>query len=72
MLNFWNGNKSLTRQQHELDVLRAVLQAQQLPYDIVHDATNYPLAANEANILRLAPISPPRLQATLSLPKAHI
>ncbi|EGQ9611784.1 substrate-binding periplasmic protein [Vibrio cholerae] len=50
MLNFWNGNKSLTRQQHELDVLRAVLQAQQLPYDIVHDATNYPLAADEANI----------------------
>ncbi|ASU21998.1 ABC transporter substrate-binding protein [Vibrio qinghaiensis] len=50
MLNFWNGNKSWIRQEHELDVLRAVLQAQQLPCDIVHDATDYPLASDEASI----------------------
>ncbi|MBE4591317.1 ABC transporter substrate-binding protein [Vibrio navarrensis] len=50
MLNFWNGNKSWTRQQHELDVLHAVLQAQELPCNIVHDTTDYPLATDEANI----------------------
>ncbi|EOX4127738.1 substrate-binding periplasmic protein [Vibrio cholerae] len=53
MLNFWNGNKSWTRQQHELDVLRAVLQAQELSCDIIHDVTDYPLAADEANIFAL-------------------
>ncbi|EKF9986819.1 transporter substrate-binding domain-containing protein [Vibrio cholerae] len=53
MLNFWNGNKSLTRQQHELDVLRAVLQAQEIPYDIFHDVTDFPLASDEANIFAL-------------------
>lgn len=50
MLNFWNGNKSWTRQQHEIDVLRAVLQAQELPCNIFHDTTDYPLATDEANI----------------------
>jgi len=50
MLNFWNGNKSWTRQQHEIDVLRAVLQAQKLPCNIFHDVTDYPLASDEANI----------------------
>ncbi|MFH4664854.1 transporter substrate-binding domain-containing protein [Vibrio cidicii] len=53
MLNFWNGNKSWTRQQHEIDVLRAVLQAQEIPYNIFHDTTDYPLASDEANIFAL-------------------
>ncbi|MEP1449039.1 MAG: hypothetical protein ABJK37_23245 [Paraglaciecola sp.] len=50
---FWNGNKSVARQSYELALLQACLQATNQAYasvDLRVDNTDYPSAADEANI----------------------
>lgn len=55
-IHFWNGNKSLSRQKHELKLLDAVLSVTQKDYgyyQLINDRTNYPDAKDEGNIFAL-------------------
>lgn len=50
---FWNGNKSPSRQRHELEVLETVLQATEPAYGpatLQVDLADYPEAADEASV----------------------
>lgn len=51
-VNFWNGNKSIIRQEYELAILRATLYASthDEQYQVVSDVTDYPDAKDEGNI----------------------
>jgi hypothetical protein len=52
-IHFWNGNKSVSRQEHELKLLNAVLSVTQDDYgdyQLIDDRTNYPDAKDEGNI----------------------
>ncbi|EKO3579641.1 transporter substrate-binding domain-containing protein [bacterium 19MO03SA05] len=51
-LRFWNGNKSLARQQHEFNVLSAIQQGGNMPWSIIHDTTDYPNAEDESRIFQ--------------------
>ena len=51
MINFWNGNKSPTRQAYELDLLQTILNTQSSsPINIHNDITDYPVADDEGNV----------------------
>ncbi|ELP3503669.1 transporter substrate-binding domain-containing protein [Vibrio vulnificus] len=50
MIRFWNGNKSPTRQQHELDVLLALRPTLQAYWPMVEDTTPYPNAKDEGAV----------------------
>ncbi|MFC1233906.1 ABC transporter substrate-binding protein [Vibrio sp. F74] len=53
-IQFWNGNKSLIRQQYELAILNAVLDVTQsttnLKPEVIVDYTDYPSAEDEGNV----------------------
>lgn len=50
-INFWNGNKSSTRQVYELALLEMLLSATPLSQKTVeNDLTNYPSAEDEGNV----------------------
>ena len=47
LINFWNGNKSPTRQDYEYKLLETVLDGN---YQIINDKTDYPKAEDEGDI----------------------
>lgn len=54
-IKLWNGNKTQSRQQYEREVLEAALNATNASHGKWHlqeDLTDYPLAADEANVFR--------------------
>ncbi|MBD1388912.1 ABC transporter substrate-binding protein [Neiella sp. HB171785] len=51
-LTFWNGNKSVVRQQYELQVLTEVVRTwHRQPWHINNDVTNFPKAEDEGSVL---------------------
>ncbi|NDV61610.1 amino acid ABC transporter substrate-binding protein [Puniceicoccales bacterium CK1056] len=54
IIDFWNGNKSESRQGYELELLEACLCASEVngSYELRIDNTDYPLAEDEGNIFR--------------------
>ncbi|WP_375748687.1 ABC transporter substrate-binding protein [Vibrio sp. HN007] len=51
-ITFWNGNKSQVRQEHELKILEAILEAtsDDTDYQLINDPTDYPNAEDEGDI----------------------
>lgn len=52
-INFWNGNKSKVRQQHELAVLNEIKKCIGSHWSITHNTTDYSRAEDEAAIFQL-------------------
>jgi ABC-type amino acid transport substrate-binding protein len=50
-INFWNGNKSLARQDYELALLQMLLSlSSSQEINVVNDTTDYPKAEDEGNV----------------------
>ena len=55
LVKLWNGNKTASRQQYELEILEAALnatKASQGQWQLQESLTDYPLAADEASVFR--------------------